>query len=120
MNPIYRAVDTTKCFSAPVFNNTCEVTSRCVVAHPDHVLQIRTIVTGRRRDAQTIEIPYTSRKAYGYLVVQATPLGKEASLLGFIVLFMCFYYSGRSNSAEEIAFLESTLVEGTFDFLLFY
>ena len=41
--------------------------------------QVRTIVAGRQRDGRTIEFPgaYTSGKAYGNLVLQATLPGAK-------------------------------------------
>ena len=53
------------------------------------------------------------------LVLQATPPGpwcKETSTHGFSWK-ICFHYSGRSNPAEEIGFLESNLTEARFDSL---
>ena len=71
--------------------------------------QVQTIVAGRQCDTQTIEFRslYTSGKAYGNLVLQATLPGVK-KLRVWLVLFLenVLHYSGRSNPAEEIRFLE--------------
>ena len=65
--------------------------------------QVRTIVAGRQNNAQTIEVLgayYTSGKACGSLVLQATLPGVRG-----LSAFICFHYIGRSNPSEEIGFL---------------
>ena len=63
---------------------------------------------------------YTSGKAYGNLVLQATLPGAKKLCL-WLVLFLENMYSGRSNPAEEITFLEffrSNLAEARFEIYL--
>ena len=65
----------------------------------------QTIVAGRQNDPQ-IEVLgayYTSWKVYGNLVMQAMLLGRRGLSMWLV---LCFQYSGRSNPAEEIGFLE--------------
>ena len=70
----------------------------------DRVLVKTRTVAGRRRDAQTIEVPwslYTSK----VILLQATPPGAKRPPR-MASAFLGFHYSGRSNLAEEIGFPE--------------
>ena len=54
------ANESAQCTRKRYQNNAYEVTIRGVVAHPDMFLsKVLTTVAGRRRDAQTIEVPGT-------------------------------------------------------------
>ena len=88
------------------------------------LIKIRTIA--RCSDDRISQRLYTSRKAYGNLILQAILLGtKKLRVRGLCFSSkMCFHYSGRSNPAEEIRFVEvffkSNPAEARFDFLPFY
>ena len=73
--------------------------------------QVQPIIAGKQNGAQTIEVPgaysYTSGKAYGNLVLQATlPVAKRPQCMASTFLGKCFHYSKRYTPAEEVGFLD--------------